>query len=58
MTNKRLDDLLNILGIDLITDHLMTTDEIIACLGCIVDDEGEIMDSDGNYTGVFYDEID
>ena len=57
MTNNRLDDLLNILGIDLITNHRMTTDEIIACLGCTVDDEGEIIDSDGNYTGVWYDEI-
>ena len=57
MTNNRLDDLLNILGIDLITNHRMTTDEIIACLGCTVDDDGEIIDSDGNYTGVFYDEI-
>lgn len=57
MTNNRLDDLLNVLGIDLITDHRMTTDEIIACLGCTVDDEGEIIDSDGNYTGVWYDEI-
>lgn len=57
MTNDRLDDLLNILGIDLITNHRMTTDEIIACLGCTVDDEGEIIDSDGNYTGVWYDEI-
>ena len=57
MTNNRLNDLLNILGIDLITDHRMTTDEIIACLGCTVDDEGEIIDSDGNYTGVWYDEI-
>ena len=57
MTNNRLNDLLNILGIDLITNHRMTTDEIIACLGCTVDDEGEIIDSDGNYTGVWYDEI-
>ena len=57
MTNNRLDDLLNILGIDLITSHRMSTDEIIACLGCTVDDEGEIIDSDGNYTGVWYDEI-
>lgn len=58
MDNDRFQDLLNILGIDLITDHRMTTDEIIACLGCTVDDEGEIIDSDGNYTGVFFDEID
>ena len=58
MQKDRFDDLLNILGSDLITDHRMTTDEIIACLGCIVDDEGEIIDSEGNYTGVFFDEID
>ena len=57
MINNRLNDLLNILGIDLITDHRMTTDEIIACLGCTVDDEGEIIDENGNCTGVWYEEI-
>lgn len=58
MANNRLDDLLTILGIDLITDHRMTTDEILAFLGCSVSYDGEILDSDGSYTGVFYDEID
>ena len=58
MDKDRLDDLLNILGIDLIIDHRMTNDEIIACLGCTVDADGEIIDSEGNYTGVFFDEID
>lgn len=58
MANDRFDDLLNILGVDLITDHRMTTDEIISCLGCSVDDDGEIIDSEGNYTGVYFDEID
>lgn len=58
MDNNRLDDLFNILGSGLITDHRMTTDEIIACLGCTVDDEGEIIDSEGNFTGVYFDEID
>ena len=57
MTNDRLDDLLNILGIDLIANHRMTTDEIIAGLGCTVDDEGEIIDGNGNCTGVWYDEL-
>lgn len=58
MENDRFQYLLNILGCDLITDHRMTTDEIIACLGCTVDDDGEIIDSDGTYTGVYFDEID
>lgn len=58
MMNNGLEHLLNILGIDLITDHRMTTDEIISCLGCTVDDDGDIIDSDGNYTGVSFDEID
>ena len=58
MVNDRFQDLLNILGIDLITDHRMTTDEIISCLGCTVDADGEIIDSEGNYTGVYFDEID
>ena len=57
MMNNRLNDLLNILGADLITNHSMTTDEIIDCLGCTVDDEGEIIDENGNRTGVWYEEI-
>ena len=58
MNENRLDSLLCILNTDLITDHRMTTDEILSCLGCTVDDDGEIIDSDGNYTGVYFDEID
>ena len=57
MMNNRLNDLLNILGVDLITNHSMTTDEIIDCLGCTVDNEGEIIDETGNCTGVWYEEI-
>ena len=57
MMNNRLNDLLNILGVDLITNHSMTTDEIIDCFDCTVDDEGEIIDENGNCTGVWYEEI-
>ena len=57
MMNNRLNDLLNILGCDLITNHSMTTDEIIDCSGCTLDDEGEIIDENGNCTGVWYEEI-
>lgn len=57
MINKRLNDLLNILDVDLITNHSMTTDEILECLVCTVDDEGEIIDENGNCTGVWYEEI-
>ena len=57
MMNKRLNDLLNILNVDLVINHSMTTDEIIDCLGCTVDDEGEIIDENGNGTGVWYEEI-
>ena len=57
MTNKRLKDLLDILGINLMTNHGMTTDEILDTLGCTVDDEGEIIDEDGNRTGIWYEEI-
>lgn len=58
MLNNRLDYLFKILCTDIIYDHRLTTDEIISYLGFTVDDEGEIIDSDGNYTGVFFDEID
>ena len=57
MMNKRLNDLLNILGVELIVNHSMTTDEIIECLGCTVDDEGEIIGENGKCTGVWCEEI-
>ena len=57
MMNNRLNDLLNVLNADLVTNHSMTTDEILDCLGCTVDDEGEIIDENGNCTGVWYEEI-
>lgn len=55
---NRFNDLLEILDFDLTTDDPMTTDEILVFLGCTVDDDCEIIDSDCNYTGVFFDEID
>ena len=57
MMNKKLNELLNILNMDLITNHSMTTDEILECLGCTVDDEGEIIDDNGKSTGIWYEEI-
>lgn len=57
MKTNRTEELLDILGIDLVTNHSMTTDELLDCLGCTVDDEGEILDSNGNPTGVWYEEI-
>lgn len=55
--NEKLNELLNILGVDLVTNHSMTTDEIIDLIGCTVDDEGEIIDSNGKPTGIWYEEI-
>ena len=57
MTNEKLNELLNILGVDMVTNRSMTTDEILECIGCTVDDEGEIIDENGNPTGVWYEEI-
>lgn len=56
--NEKLKELLNLLGVDLVTNHSMTTDEILECLGCTVDDEGEIIDMNtGKSTGIWYEEI-
>lgn len=56
--NERLKDLLEKLGVP--EYHLplnSTTDEMLASLGCTVDDEGEILDEDGSPTGVWYEEV-
>lgn len=55
--NEKLRELLDLLGIDLVTNRSMTTDEILDCIGCAVDDEGEIIDESGNPTGIWYEEI-
>lgn len=55
--NEKLNELLNILGIDLVTNRSMTTDEVLDCIGCTVDGEGEIIDGDGKPTGIWYEEI-
>lgn len=55
--NEKMKELLEKIGADLITNHSMTTDEILDCLCCTVDDEGEIIDENGKATGIWYDEI-
>ena len=55
--NEKLRELLDTLGIDLVANHSMTTDEILECIGCTVDDEGEIIAENGKPTGIWYEEI-
>lgn len=55
--NAKMKKLLEILGEDLITNHSMTTDEQLECLGCTVDEDGEIIDENGKATGIWYEEI-
>lgn len=54
----KIEELLNIVGCDLVTNRSMTTDEILDCIHCGVDTEGEIIDLDtGKPTGIWYEEI-
>lgn len=54
----KMDELLSIIGCDLVTNRSMTTDEILDCIHCGVDDDGEIIDLDtGKPTGIWYEEI-
>lgn len=55
---SKMNELLNIVGVDLVTNRSMTTDELLECIHCGVDDEGEIIDLDtGKATGIWYEEI-
>lgn len=57
MMNK-MDELLSIVGCDLVTNRSMTTDEILECIHCAVDEDGEIIDMDtGKPTGIWYEEV-
>lgn len=55
--NEKMKELLDKIGVDLITNHGMTTDEILDCICCTVDEEGEIIDENGKATGIWYDEV-
>lgn len=58
MMNEKMNELLNIVGCELVTNHGMTTDEILECICCTVDEDGEIIDMDtGKATGIWYEEI-
>ena len=59
MTEK-MRELCKIVGAEpeLMQYNRMTTDEILECIHCGLDDEGEIIDLDtGKPTGIWYDEV-
>ena len=56
--NEKMNELLNIVGCELVVNHSMTTDEILDCIHCAVDEDGEIIDLDtGKPTGIWYEEV-
>ena len=56
--NEKMNELLNIVGCELVANHSMTTDEILDCIHCAVDEDGEIIDLDtGKPTGIWYEEV-
>ena len=58
--NEKLKELCKIVGVDPenMEYYRMTTDEILACIHCGIDDDGEIIDLDtGKCTGIWYEEI-
>ena len=57
--NEKMRELCTIVGAnpEMMSYNRMTADEILDCLCCTVDDEGEIIDENGKATGIWYDEI-
>lgn len=58
--NEKLKELCKIVGVDPenMEYYRMTTDEILDCIHCDIDDDGEIIDLDtGKCTGIWYEEI-
>lgn len=58
--NEKMRELCKIVGAepDLMQYNRMTTDEILDCIHCGVDEDGEIIDLDtGALTGIWYEEI-
>ena len=59
--NEKMRELCKIVGAEpeLMQYNRMTTDEILECIHCGLDDEGEIVDLDtGKLTGIWYEEVD
>lgn len=58
--NEKMRELCNIVGAEpeLMPYNRMTTAEILDCIHCIVDEDGEIIDQDtGTHTGIWYEEV-
>lgn len=58
--NEKMRELCRIVDVnpEMMQYNRMTTDEILACIHCTVDDEGEIIDRDtGEPTGIWLEEI-
>lgn len=58
--NEKMRELCKIVGVEpeLMSYNRMTTDEILECIHCGVDEEGEIIDLDtGKLTGIWYEEV-
>ena len=58
--NEKMKMLCQIVGAEpeLMSYNRMTADEILECIHCRVDDEGEIIDIDtGKPTGIWFDEV-
>lgn len=59
--NEKMRELCKIVGAnpEMMQYNRMTTDEILDCIHCGVDEDGEIVDLDtGKLTGIWYEEID
>ena len=58
--NEKLKKLFEIVNVEpeLMALEHMSTDEILSCIHCDIDDDGEIIDLDtGKCTGIWYEEI-
>ena len=52
-----INEMLEKLGLNLISNRSMTTDEVLNLFDLTVDDEGEIIDAEGHGTGIWYEDI-
>lgn len=58
--NEKMKELCEIVGVnpEMMQYNRMTTDEILDCIHCGIDEDGEIIDLDtGKGTGICFDEI-
>ena len=55
--NEKMIELCELLNINFICNHSFSVDDFLEICECTIDDEGQVLDWNGDATGIWYDEL-